>query len=80
MIGLGMNVRDQITGFRGRTCGRAEYLSGCTQLLVVPEVDEKGAFRDGHWFDEQRLIRTDQSVLTLDNGDTPGCDQPAPQY
>jgi hypothetical protein len=76
---LGWNVKDKITGFSGRVLGYVRYLTGCNQCLVSPPVDEKGAFQEPHWFDEQRLERIDDSVLTLDNGATPGCDIPAPK-
>lgn len=77
-IHLGVKVRDRVTGFQGTTTGRCEYLTGCTQLLVVPSVDEKGAARDAQWYDEQRLEVLDETPIVLDNSETPGCDIPAP--
>lgn len=75
---IGTKVKDKITGFAGLVTGYCEYISGCNQALVSPGVDEKGAHRDPHWFDVQRLERTDTSRLVLDNGTTPGCDIAAP--
>ncbi|TIL34283.1 hypothetical protein [Mesorhizobium sp.] len=78
-VQLGMRVRDVITGFEGRVTGRAEYITGCNQVLASPTVGEKGEHRDGHWFDEQRAeILDNGEAITLDNGATPGCDKPAP--
>ncbi len=77
-IRLGMKAKDKITGFIGIVTGRCEYISGCNQALLTPEVGEKGEYKDPHWFDEQRLERVGDTVITLDNGDTPGCDVPAP--
>lgn len=75
---LGQKAKDKITNFEGVIVGRCEYLSGCHQILLVPTVDEKGGHREGHWFDEQRLERVGDSQIVLDNGNTPGCDKPAP--
>lgn len=78
-IAVGSTVVDKITGFRGIVTGRVEYLSGCNQVLVAPKVKADGGFLEGHWFDEQRVdVDQDERVVTLDNGDAPGFDQPAP--
>lgn len=77
-IRLGQKVKDKISGFEGIVTGRAEYLTGCTQCVVVPPVDEKGAHREPQWYDEQRLVVLDAPPVVLDNGPTPGCDMPLP--
>lgn len=73
-IKLGQKVQDKITGFEGVVTGRAEFLTGCTQCVVVPPVDKKGAHREAVWFDEQRLVVISREIVVLDNGPTPGCD------
>jgi hypothetical protein len=55
MIELGLKAKDRITGFEGIITGRAQYLTGCSQCVLVPTVNEKGEVRDGQWFDESRL-------------------------
>lgn len=75
---LGITVKDKITGFEGVVTGFVKYISGCNQVLVVPKVDDKGASRDGAWFDVQRMERVGKDQIILDNGDTPGCDAAAP--
>ena len=35
---LGQKVKDSITGFAGIVTGRAEYITGCHQILVQPPV------------------------------------------
>lgn len=78
-ISLGQTVTDKITGFKGVVTARCEYISGCDQALVSPPVDDKGKIDDGRWFVVQRLeVDATAPVITLDNGDTPGCDLPAP--
>jgi hypothetical protein len=76
-IVLGGKYRDRITGFTGIVTGTAEYISGCNQALVSPPA-EGGKLGDASWFDQQRLERIDDSLVTLDNGDTPGCDLAPP--
>jgi len=55
MIKLGLKAKDKITGFEGIITGRAQYLTGCNQAVLVPTVDDKGLVRGGEWFDEARL-------------------------
>lgn len=76
---LGMTMRDTITGFSGVVTGRAEYISGCAQALLVPKVKDDGALPESHWFDEQRLELLLADQVVLKNGDTPGCDREAPK-
>jgi hypothetical protein len=76
---LGMTAIDRITGFEGVVVGSAQYISGCNQLLLSPAVDEKGAFRESHWFDEQRCERVGTDRVILDNGEGPGFDKAAPK-
>jgi len=80
MIKLGSKVKDKITGFTGIVTGYVRYLSGCNQALVVPPLDKDGKLQEANWFDEQRLEKADDSIVTLDNGKTPGPDKPAPKH
>lgn len=80
MINLGSKVKDKITGFSGVVTGFVTYLSGFNQALVVPRVGKDGAFKDGQWFDEQRLVINKKiAPIKLDNGKTPGADIAAPK-
>ena len=47
-------VKDNITGFTGIVTGRAEYLTGCRQYLVVAK-GKKDVRGNSEWFDEDRL-------------------------
>jgi len=78
VITLGSKVKDKITGFTGIVTGRCEYITGCNQVLVAPQVTESGDFKESHWFDEQRLDQVGDAILVLDNGASPGFDKPAP--
>jgi hypothetical protein len=76
---IGKTVKDKITGFEGVAIGRVEYITGCNQVLVAPKVGSDGSLRASEWFDEQRLDVTDDSILALENGSTPGCARSAPR-
>jgi hypothetical protein len=76
---LGQTAKDIITGFTGVVTARAEYISGCHQILLAPPIDEKGSHRESHWYDEQRCNRVGEDMLTLDNDKTPGFDKSAPK-
>ncbi len=76
---IGSEVKDRITGFSGVVTGRAEYITGCTQCLVVPRLSADGNYREGQWFDEQRLDPISAVVHKLDNSQTPGPDRAAPK-
>lgn len=52
---LGSELKDTLTGFQAITTARCEYLTQCTQYLLLPTVDKDGKHRDGQWVDETRL-------------------------
>lgn len=54
-IALGSKVRDSITGFTGRATSRVEYITGCVQYGVLPEVKADGSYPNAEYIDEQRL-------------------------
>lgn len=76
---LGITARDTITGFEGVVTATAQYISGCNQVLLVPKVDDKGAFVESHWFDEQRCSQMGEEIVVLENEETPGPDKEAPK-
>lgn len=78
MAKIGQTVEDKITGFKGVVTGLVDYISGCSQALVMPRVGEDGKATSGQWFDLQRLTILEAPIITLDNGETPGPDAPAP--
>ena len=81
MVKLGQRVQDQITGFVGMVTGRVEYLTGCAQVLVQPEVKkESGDWIESRWLDEPRVLIVDQTIRWLSvPGFAPGRDIPAPR-
>lgn len=76
---LGARYKDVITQFTGICTGHARYISGCSQVLLVPSVDASGKYVDGQWFDEQRVERQHGNAIVLKNDQTPGCDMQAPK-
>jgi len=80
MIQLGQKVRDRLTKFEGVVVGRVEYLTGCAQVLVQPDVDDKGAWVESRWMDEPRMLVTHVHPFVLVPPDAkPGADTPAPR-
>ena len=77
-ISNGQKVRDTISGFAGTVTGIAEYITGCRQMLVQPELKENGDFTDPRWFDEDRLEKLDSKPISLEIK-TAGPDIPAPR-
>lgn len=61
-IGLGMRVRDIITGFEGIAVAMVVYLTGCTQFGVAPTVVSEGKILDTHYFDVTRLEYVDEGI------------------
>lgn len=55
MIQLGVEAKDKITGFRGIITGRAQYLYGCDQYVIVPPIDAAMKLGEAQWFDEGRI-------------------------
>ena len=64
MIELGATAKDIVTGFEGVVTGRAQYLTGCDQYVITPKVSG-GDFKEGRWFDENRLSVTKKPAITL---------------
>lgn len=62
-ITFGVQYRDRITGFIGTCIGKAQYISGCDQVLIVPPAKE-GEYKEGIWIDDERLLvnETDEPV------------------
>lgn len=73
----GQTLRDIVTGFVGIATGRVEYLTGCTQLLLQPKVDEKNSPGEARWFDEDRLELLPNPVISLPRTNA-GFDKQAP--
>lgn len=48
---LGKKAKSKITGFEGTITGKCYYLTGCTQVLIAPPVDDNGNHREAYWFD-----------------------------
>ena len=76
---LGQKAKDKITGFTGILTGKAEYLTGCTQYSIQPDVKESGDFIEARWFDEGRLEIIGSGINQKDIlGEENGADFSAP--
>jgi hypothetical protein len=54
-IPLGSEVKDKVSGFKGKITLVVEQLHNCNQYYVAPPVDKDGKPQDGRWMDEGRL-------------------------
>lgn len=77
---LGDTVKDRVTKFKGVVVGKVEYLTGCKQSLIVPEVKEDGTYVEGHWFDNDRLEAVPGVAPIVIKVEDNGPDLPAPRY
>ena len=72
-FGFGVVVLDRINGFVGVVTARAEYMTGCTQLLVESRELHSGKAVT-RWIDEVRLEMEPAAlpvVLPVEVGETP---------
>lgn len=84
-IPFGVKAKDKITGFEGTVTGHSDFITGCDQFFLQPTVDDKGAKREGQWFDENRLEVLNAPAINLEPIKTAeplrraGCDTPLPR-
>lgn len=62
---LGLKLRDLMTGFEGIAMSRVEYLNGCVQYCLKPEVDPQKMHErpDGYYIDQDQLVEADNVFL-----------------
>ena len=59
---MGRKAKDKITGFTGYLTGRAEYITGCNQWCLNPQVKDDGTKLDAIWLDEGRIEPLDEII------------------
>ncbi len=66
---LGVEVIDQITGFKGFITGRCQYMTGCNTYDILPKIKigEEGKYPDGRWIDENRIKKTGTRPIKLES-------------
>lgn len=77
-IALGDRVKDTLTGFTGVVTGRAEYLTGCNQVYILPKSEKENEIKDGAWFDIERIEKLEDRVVEVSSRRT-GADVPPPR-
>ena len=55
MIELGLEGKDQITGFKGIVTARHQYITGCDQYTLSPKKQKDGSLSEQYQFDEGRI-------------------------
>lgn len=59
---LGNRLKDKVTGFTGIATARIQYINGCIQYCLIPQVDKDGKYVEGIYFDVQRLEHVDDGI------------------
>lgn len=54
-IELGIEVKDVVTGFKGKTIAACLYLNGCICYEIQPVCGKDGKMPQAKWIDEQQL-------------------------
>jgi hypothetical protein len=69
-IKIGDKVRDRLSGLVGYVHGKAEYITGCNQVLVNPRTVKDDKPVDGTWIDDSRieLVESLSTPETHDRG------------
>jgi hypothetical protein len=79
-IELGKKYQDKFTGFVGTATAKIEYVTGCVQYRLDPDVDKDGKMMDGQWFDEIRIdnvcSKNDAPVEKSKKGGPPPSSEP----
>lgn len=78
---FGDKAEDTVSGFVGIITAFAEYATGCNQILISPKAGKKGDYRDGHWFDVERvkiLQKSHTTIRTSPSGGPRGAADTAP--
>lgn len=68
----GIDVKSNITGFKGVVIARSEHLNGCDRYYVQPKVDKDGKYPDGIWMDEGEVIQISKKKIKPQNQDNGG--------
>lgn len=64
-VSMGMHLRDVITGFSGYVTAKIDYITGCSQVCLQPQADEKGEKKEPHYVDVTRCVVASDRVLSL---------------
>lgn len=65
-FGMGIILKDVITGFTGVVMARSQYYTGCTHYGLCPtKLTKDGKEPDWLWLDETRLVETKSKPIVL---------------
>lgn len=75
MQNFGKKGKDKITGFTGIITAKCEYMYGCAQYCLSPEIDKDGKRVQTEWFDIGRIEIIGEGVNVSDvQVEKPGCE------
>lgn len=63
---FGQEVKDPLSGYRGKIAGRATYINGCVRVLVQTKHDNKsGKYPEGEWLSELQVLPVGKILTTI---------------
>ncbi len=65
LFGMGVTVKDVVTGIKGIVTGRTQWLTGCNTIGINTGVDKDGNPSDLFWVDETRCEVMDAKPVLL---------------
>jgi hypothetical protein len=63
LIPMKTEVRDMITGFQGAVTAQITYLIGGKSYLVQPKSEDSSVYKEGTWFQEERLLIVKNKII-----------------
>jgi len=62
---LGDKLKDKVTGFEGIAVAKIEYLNGCCQYCIKPQMHTSGKMPNGEYIDVQQLevVKSDSVIV-----------------
>ena len=66
-IELGVQVKSNINGRKGKVTSRSEHINGCNRYWVEPKMGKDGKSPGGAWCDEMELIVTEKNKMKKTN-------------
>lgn len=76
---FGLKAKDIISGFTGIITGHSDYITGCDQYLLAPQVRDDNSVSDSKWYDENRIeILPNEQKIILNTEESQGACELAP--
>jgi len=69
----GYKAKDMVTGLKGVITARVDYLTGCNQYALTPDVGKDNSMKESYFIDESRIeILSKKPISFKKNKKDPG--------